>query len=165
MMKFILQGVPVHYGHNRISYMTSLSFIEIISLLNEGRLHIPADIEASDIAQYQINDERLAEFREYILLNYQQGIINMNSICINAFPEPVYKDGNICFPYESLLFRLIDGQHRCFAIRQTWEILKRENSLDISLFSQLKISTLIYPALSLELELKAYRDLRLSQLN
>ena len=44
-------------------------------------------------------------------------------------------------------------------------ILKRENSLDISLFSQLKISTLIYPALSLELELKAYRDLRLSQLN
>jgi DNA-sulfur modification-associated len=165
MLELVLQGVPVQYGQERISYMTSLCFGDIIRLFNEGRLHIPTDIESNNPTQYQIDDERLIEFRNYILLNYQQGMNAINPICINAFPEPVYKDGNICFPYESLCFRLIDGQHRCFAIRQAWEVLKEQKPSDVSSFAQLELTTLIYPALPLDFELKAYRDLRLSQLN
>jgi len=165
MIEFILQGIPIHYGQQSISYMTSLCFSDIVRLFNEGQLHIPTDIEASDPTQYQIDDERLIEFRNYILINYRQGMFAINPICINAFPKPVYKNNNIYFPYESLYFRLIDGQHRCFAIRQAWEILKEENPSDISFFGQLKLAALIYPELSLDVELKVYRDLRLSQSN
>ncbi len=165
MLELVLQGVPVQYGQQCISYMTSLCFGDIIRLFNEGRLHILTDIESNNPAQFQIDDERLIEFRDYILLNYQQGMNAIHPICINAFPEPEYKDGNIRFPYESIHFRLIDGQHRCFAIRQAWEVLKKEKPLDVSFFTQIELATLIYAALPLDLELKAYRDLRLAQLN
>jgi len=143
--------------------MTSLCFGDMVRLLNEGRLYIPANVEVKDRVQDQIDDLGLDELKDYILSNYQQRILFLNPISINALPEPIYKDRNIIFPYGSLHFRLMDGLDRCFAIRRAWEHLKNYKPSEISDFAKLELVTLIYASLSLDEELKAYRNLKLSE--
>ncbi|OYD89887.1 hypothetical protein CDG77_17900 [Nostoc sp. 'Peltigera membranacea cyanobiont' 213] len=160
MFELVIKGVPVQRGSlgEQISYVASITFADVVRLLNDGHLYIPNIAELPDFAQRKLNQTRVKAIARYILETYQNGTTFFPPICVNVQPSPTYRDGNIYLPYHSVSLRLTDGQHRCYGIRQALQDIQAQESEYAIILSQLEIGVLIYAGLSLEEERQAFRD-------
>jgi DNA sulfur modification protein DndB len=160
MLELIVQGVPVKRGilDKQVSYVASMTFGDIARLLDGNYLYVPNQPDLPDLAQRKLNPARIKAIAMYILENYHNGTIFFPPICINIQPAPIYKDGRIFLPYQSVAMRLTDGQHRCFGIREALIEINREDAMKFTSLSQIEVGVLFYSALSLEEERQAFRD-------
>ena len=159
-MELVLKGVSVNRSpqNQHLSYLATMKFGDIARLLDNEHLYVPNQPDLVDFAQRKLNKTRVRAISKYILENYEQGTIFFPPICVNIHPQPIYQDGMIFLPYDSVSMRLTDGQHRCYGIGELLRELKNENSLEYNLISQLEIGVLLYSALPLEEERQAFRD-------
>ena len=159
-MELLLQAVPVQRGPklNQKSYMATLSFGDIVRLMEDERLYVPNDSELADFAQRKPNLTRVNNIARYILSTYKNGSTFFPPICVNIQPDPIYQNGTIILPYDSASLRLTDGQHRCCGIHRAIKLLQENKAAEVAEVSRLELGALIYAALPLELERQAFRD-------
>jgi DNA sulfur modification protein DndB len=159
-MELLLQAVPVKRGLKRSqkSYVATMTFGDIVQLMEDGRLYVPNDPDLADFAQRKMNPVRVKQIAKYILDTYKSGSTFFPAICVNVQPNPIYRNGTIVLPYDSASLRLTDGQHRCCGIQQALKQLQDEQSPAIAEVAKLELGALVYAALPLELERQAFRD-------
>ncbi|MBD2101023.1 DNA sulfur modification protein DndB [Leptolyngbya sp. FACHB-261] len=159
-MQLVIRAVPVQRGPQgeHVSYLSSLPFGDITRLLADGRLYVPNEPELPDLAQRKTNPTRVKSISRYILDTYQKGSTFFPPICVNVQPSPNYSDGNLLLPYDSVVLRLTDGQHRCFGIRKALEDVQFNQPAHFPILSQIEVGVLLYSGLSIEMERQAFRD-------
>jgi len=159
-MEIVLNAVPLRRSpeDKHLSYLGSLFFGDIARLIDDNRLYVPSQPDLPDFAQRKPNMTRIKQIALYILENYKTGMIFFPPICVNVQPKPKYEDGKIFLPYHSVTLRLTDGQHRCFGIHQALQDIQQQNSIELTILSQLEIGVLLYAGLPLEEERQAFRD-------
>lgn len=159
-MELLLQAVPVRRGLRltQKSYVTVLTFGDVVRLMDDERLYVPNDPDLVDFAQRRLNPVRVKQIAKYILDTYQDGSTFFPPICVNIQPTPSYRNGTIALPYDSASLRLTDGQHRCFGIHRAIKNLQEEMSSQLAQVTQLELGMLVYSALPLEMERQAFRD-------
>ncbi|MHC5731582.1 MAG: hypothetical protein ACYTXY_47380, partial [Nostoc sp.] len=61
MFELVIKGVPVQRGSlsEQISYVASITFGDVVRLLNDGHLYIPNIAELPDFAQRKLNQTRV----------------------------------------------------------------------------------------------------------
>lgn len=159
-MELLLQAVPVKRGLKRHqkSYVATLSFGDVVRLMDDERLYVPNEPDLADFAQRKLNPVRVNTIAKYILDTYKDGSTFFPAICLNIQPDPIYRNGAIVLPYDSTSLRLTDGQHRCCGIRRAIKILQEQGSPELAEVSRLELGALVYAALPLDLERQAFRD-------
>jgi DGQHR domain-containing protein len=162
MLELIIRAVSVTRGpgSTQRSYVTSLPYADVARLLDDERLYVPNDPDLPDFAQRKPNPVRIKAIAEYILETFESGTTFFPPICVNAQPAPEFDphSSTVRIPYRSLILRLTDGQHRCYAIRQALEEIKLHRPQAYKAFSELEIGALVYSSLNLEQERQAFRD-------
>lgn len=159
-MEIVLNAVPLSRSPQKehTSYLGSLYFGDIARLIDDKRLYVPSQRNLQDFAQRKLNKIRVKQIALYILENYKTGTIFFPPICVNVQPQPKYQEGKIFLPYNSVTLRLTDGQHRCFGIHQALQDIQQQDSMELTIISQLEIGVLLYAGLPLEEERQAFRD-------
>jgi DGQHR domain-containing protein len=158
MVEFVTRAIPLQRGPAHVSYLVSLTFGDISSLLTDQRLYIPNQADLPDFAQRKLNPTRIKAIARYILDTYLDGTTFFPPICINVQPAPRYVDGHIYMPYNAISLRLTDGQHRCLGIQRAIQEMQSQESISLNALSCLEIGALLYAGLPLEEERQAFRD-------
>jgi DGQHR domain-containing protein len=159
-MELVLKSVPVQRGplQEHVSYLVTLTFGDVASLLNDGRLYVPNQADLPDFAQRKLNPNRIKAIAQYILDTFLDGTTFFPPICINVQPAPRYADGKIYMPYNAISLRLTDGQHRCLGIQKAIQEAQSGDSISLNTLSHIEIGALLYAGLPLEEERQAFRD-------
>jgi DNA sulfur modification protein DndB len=157
-MELVLNSVSVQRGPQHVSYLVSLTFGDIASLLSDRRLYIPNQADLPDFAQRKLNPNRIKAIAQYILDTHLDGTTFFPPVCINVQPAPKYLDGKIYMPYNTISLRLTDGQHRCLGIQKAIQQIQSQDSTALQALSQLEMGALLYAGLPLAEERQAFRD-------
>jgi DGQHR domain-containing protein len=156
------QAMPVHWSPTSKlnKYLTTLNFADICALIERGVMYSANAVDQPDLAQRRLVPGKLKQLVEYIVSYHSLSRVYFSDICLNVQPGIEFDDGRIYLPYAECSIRILDGQHRCYAIVAAMHDPRIGSDVRQEL-GQIEVAVEAYSGLSLEEERQAFRDMNL----